>query len=72
MISMKYFLYGNGPNCAKVLTRLNIRQIWFDYSFQGYNANHTLCDSAFLNRHFSNQFVSVLVVQGNVLQIDLT
>ena len=69
---MKYFLYGNGPNCAKVITGFNIRQIRFDYTFQGYNANHLLCDSAFLNRYFSSNFVSVLVLQGNVLQIDIT
>lgn len=70
-MTMKYFLYGNSGCSAKHLTGLPISAISFDYSIRGYNHNHNLCDSKFLWRHFRNDYVNIIAVHGNNIEIDI-
>lgn len=71
MISMKYFLYGNGANCAKKLTGVNINSIAFNYTFITANYNYKLCDSKFLNRNFCGHYVIINQVNGHIIDIDI-
>lgn len=71
MITMHYFLYGTTGFSAKIITGLPIKQIEFDYSFLSGCHGGPLCKSAFLNRHFTNNYVQVIGVVGNVIFIDI-
>ena len=71
MMTMKKFLYGNTGNTAKNITGLPIRLIRFNYSYHGHRQNDSICNSKFLWRHFSNSFVEVVGVRGDIIDINI-
>lgn len=71
MITMNYFLYGNGALTARRLAQCPLQDIRFDYSVNGGRHGGPTCDSKFLYRHFSNCLVQVVNVNFNIISINI-
>lgn len=66
------FLYGKRGFTTRNITGIQLlSQIRFDYSYLGVRCRGRTCDSKFLHRHFINDNVDIIYVNGNIVYIDI-